>query len=248
MIHKTKSNLNSLPRAESALIDQIKAKRELQNVPDSFIHQYLAEYLRKKNISLPLSKKSNKIVIKDIRSALRLKTGRFKGAEWHLSVKERIEVYPILRELITQVNPKSILDLGCGLNPLFLAKPGIKYYAYDIQADDINEINNYFRKNNIEGKARVADITTYDFPNADICLLLKVLDIMDTHGKHKQSEILLKRIPSKYIIASFSTKTLSGRPMNHPQRGWIERLCTRLGYRFERRITTNEIFYLIEKH
>lgn len=252
MNDKTKSNLYSLPSAK-LLVNEIKKKRELRGISDEFVENALLAHLKKNNLSLPLSAKSEKLIIKDIRSYLRSKTGRFVShedtlelAEKHVSTKERLPSYKDLQDLVNRVHASSILDLGCGLNPLFLAKPGIKYYAYDIREDNIHELNSFFKKNNLPAIAKVADITKIDFPETDLCLILKVLDVIEIKG-HKQSEILLKRIPSKTIIVSFSTKTLSGKNMNHPERGWIEQLCSRLGYKFTRKLTHNEIFYLIEK-
>jgi len=63
-----------------------------------------------------------------------------------------------------------------------------------------------------------------------------------------KAEKIIRKIPSQYLLISFSTKTLSGRPMNHPQRGWIEQLTKRLGYGFEIIKSKNEIFYLIKKY
>ncbi len=246
-----------------SLIEKIKKKKELAGLADSFIEQTIENHLTKKRIQLPLKEREEKLLIKEIRADLRKYVGRFQYSKnkdrlvsegsWdkllatHASTKERLPYYSELKELIKRIQIHSILDLGCGLNPLALADLGVKYYAIDIRSDEVTLLEKFFKEKGIEGQASVGDIRQMTtFPKTDLCLLLKVVDLLDTDG-HKTAEQVLTRIPSKYILVSFSTKTLSGKPMNHPQRGWIERLCTRLGYTFERTTTKNEIFYLIEK-
>ena len=50
-----------------------------------------------------------------------------------------------LKEIIKKLNPKSILDLGCGINPLALAEKGVKYYASDINSEDLNIVREFFK-------------------------------------------------------------------------------------------------------
>lgn len=236
-----------------SLLERIKDKAELRGVASSFVQQVLDSYLKKHNITPPLSPKQEKIVIKEVRALLRNKTGRFYAAPKkdsgiaHRSAEERAEIYPLLKDILHRLNARSVLDLGCGLNPLFLAEHGVKYTAWDIRADDIDAVNSFFEENKIPGRAEVVDIASvHSFPEADVVLILKVFDVLETRG-HTRAEQLLKSLASPSVIASFSTKTLSGKPMNHPQRGWIEQLCTRLGYTFERVQAKNEIFYIIKR-
>ena len=98
------------------------------------------------------------------------------------------------------------------------------------------------------GFARVADVQKeINFPHASLCLMLKLVDLLDTQG-HKNAERLMDKVSCNHLIVSFSTKTLSGKPMRHSQRGWIERLAQRKGCTFNKYAAENELFYLIEKH
>ena len=125
----------------------------------------------------------------------------------------------------------------------------MKYYAYDINQSDLNIVQKFFDSQKINGKTNLIDLRDIneEFPTADICLLFKVLDLVDKKG-HKKAEEIIKKIKSRYLLISFSTKTLSGKSMHHPQRGWIERLLSRLGFKFNIIKTKNEIFYLAEKN
>lgn len=247
------------------LIIKIKRKKELQGLADSVISEKLKNHLERNNIDLQeTSEKEKKIIIKDIRSQLRLLVGRFqtgiknkkfllqtrqlnKLLKTHTSTAERLDFYPEFKQLLKKLNTKSILDLGCGLNPIALATPEIKYYASDINIDDLEILKEFFKQNEIKGEVFVLDLQNLPkkLPKTDVCLLLKVLDIIDP--KHKITEPLLKQIPSKKIIASFSTKKLSGKRMNVPKRFWFENLLKRINYSFKKLEIENEIFYVIDK-
>ena len=86
-----------------------------------------------------------------------------------------------------------------------------------------------------------------ELPKADICFMLKLLDSIEMEKGHRLAERLIKAVPCKWIAASFSTKTISGKKMRHPYRGWVGQLCRRLGYFYEILEFESEIFYLIRK-
>ncbi len=248
------------------LVSKIKEKRELSDLPDSLVKEALKDYLKKRNIDIPKKEKQQKIIVKEVRAELRKYTGRFQIKspfekrkklleeykiiellKTHTSTKERLDDYDKIKELIYSSNPKSILDLGCGLNPIAIAKNGVKYYAYDIKESELRLIELYFKKNKIQGKTFFEDIREIEeFPKTDMCLIFKTLDIIESKG-HKKAMEILQKIPSKKIIVSFSTKTLSGKPMNSPRRQWFENLLNALNYKFEIFKIKNEIFYIIEK-
>ena len=117
------------------VIKKIKKKPELSDLPDSLVLSVLESYLSKNRIGLPKNPKQLKIVVKEIRSELRNYTGRFQVKskkrvklleenkilellKTHTSTKERIKDYQKLIKKIENFSPKSILDLGCGLNPI----------------------------------------------------------------------------------------------------------------------------------
>ncbi|HVY01696.1 MAG TPA: hypothetical protein VHA12_02955 [Candidatus Nanoarchaeia archaeon] len=241
----------------SQIINKIKEKKSLSGIADTVVKKELEEHFRRAKIRKEnLSDKDVKIIVHDVRARLRKLSGSFNVESEpeeenillsHSSTKERADFYDVLREKIYSLKPKSILDLGCGINPIALAKKGIEYYAYDINEENLKLVDSFFKQNKIIGETGVVDLREpAALPDADICIIFKVLDILDEKD-HKRSEALLNSIDCKYFLISFSTKTLSGAPMRHPQRGWIELLLTRLGYSFESFSSNNEIFYLATK-
>ncbi len=244
---------------------EVKKKNELRGLSDKYVLSEIESMSKKNNFPSNLTLKEAKELVKMVRAELRLKVARFRGLadkeglnlanerdvlsliKKHSSTRERIEFYPELIKNISALNPGVILDLGCGINPLALGKIAPRYEAYDIDELSLKIVFDYFKSNNILGNVHEEDITKCEkFPKADVVLLFKILDVIEKN-KHKKAENLILKLNSRSIIISFSTKTLSGAPMNHPQRGWIERLLKRLGYSFYTLKFKNEIFYFASK-
>jgi len=259
------------------LIADIKRKKELSDIDDSFVKPELLRIVsRERKIAEFLSSphdfekikraKKYKDLVKKTRATLRkaagvfIEKGKLKELEniflRHKSTKERAEIYPHLYRKIFHITgtPKSILDLGCGLNPLSYKFLGAKpfYYAVDISSSVVDAVNDFFMKNKIKGYAKIMNLREIknkklNLPKAEICFMFKLLDSIELEKGHKLAEKLIKDVPCQWIVASFSKKTLSGKKMRHPYRGWIEQLCRRLGYFYEIIDFENEIFYIIKK-
>jgi hypothetical protein len=253
---------------ETTLVKKIKEKKELSGVVDSLVIELLKNYLQKYKLSIDNLKPSEKkIIVKEIRAELRQYTGQFQKntrlrdsfleqnkihelLQTHTSTSERYEFYPYVKKFISNLNIKSILDLGCGLNPIALAEANIIYYASDIKEDELELVNKFFSEKNINGKTFICNLKKIDscnLPNTDLCLIFKVLDIIDKKG-HSNAMNLIEKVPCKYILASFSTKKLSGKKMNRPYRAWFEKFLNRKKFAFEKFEIPNEIFYLIKKN
>ena len=271
------SNKNIPDKIFFDLIKNIKSKKELSEIDDSLVSsemenvishdKKLLDFLSSASDMKKIEKSARyKETIKKTRAILRKSVGVFirmdktqdfsQLLQKHESTRERLQIYPELYKRIFHItgNPKSILDLGCGLNPLsykyLKAKP--IYYCVDISSNIIEIVNSFFKKNKIKGQAEIMNLREIknhrlNLPKAGICFMFKLLDSLEIEKGHKLAEKLVKEVPSKWFAVSFSTNTLSGRRMNHPYRGWIEQMCRRLGYFYEILEFENEIFYLIQK-
>ena len=247
------------------VVQKIKQKKELSGIEDSIVLEHLNEYLAKHRINLTaLTPHQIKLIITDIRKILREKVGRFQAStksrqpllkkgdiqailNTHSSTKERVNFYPQLKEIIKKLKVKSILDLGCGINPLALAEKGTKYYASDINSEDLNIVREFFKNYKINGEVFVCDLNKIDecvLPKADLTIILKVFDILGK-SDYRTTRKIIERISSSHLIVSFSTKTLSGKPMKSQRRIWFERLLDSFLYRFEIVKSDNEIFYIV---
>ena len=248
ILKEIKNYLKSYPKANDiTIIKQVRAR----------LHRLYSSYQTKKKKKrddyleeLKIALKNNKS-IKEITNKLLLST---------LSTTERLSDYQYIYSEIFKITgePNSIADLGAGLSPCsfpFMNLKKIKYYAYDIDKDDINFLNKYFKimKKEIKGKAAIFDLRDLSkissLPSTDIVFLFKVIDLID--DKIKISERLIKNLfnqdKCKFIVASFATKTLTRKSMNFPKRKGFEKMLTRNNLKFKSFKTPNEIFYVISQ-
>mgnify|MGYP001613050055 CR=1 FL=1 len=248
----------------TSIIKKIKEKKELEGISDLVIKGNLLKYKKKHSVNIEkLSNQDLKIIIKDIRSELRFFVGQYqfkvKGRrkildrdnsdellKTHSSTSERLDFYPSLKKIISDLKIKSILDLGCGLNPLALSQKNIEYLASDINEKELSIIQEYFKKNNINGKTFVYDLRNIsnDLPKTDLTILFKVLDVVSKNDR-KLSEKIILNISSRYLLVSFSIKKISGKPMNFPERRWFEKILLRNKLRYKKFYSENEVYYLI---
>ncbi|MBI2572412.1 hypothetical protein HYV86_01000 [Candidatus Woesearchaeota archaeon] len=243
----------------------------------------------KEFVSKPFNEKSSvtKIIIKDVRASLRRVYGLFRTQgnvtkedveryfaskygkkalvellSLHHSTKERLEFYQQLYQDVFRItgDPRSIIDLGCGLNPLSLPLMGlsdVRYYAYDVSKQEIAVLDYFFSRiaklyPEINARAQILDISNVEgvrhLPKSDVCFMFKVTDHLDKGKGHKMTEEVLKAVPTRFIVLSFATKTMSGKEMTAPRRGWVEYLCNRLGYTFDVLKYDGEIVYVVVKN
>ncbi|MEK6843954.1 MAG: hypothetical protein AABX83_00860 [Nanoarchaeota archaeon] len=245
--------------------EKIKEKKELGNLDDSLVHDILEKYLDRYKLSLEnLDKFKIKIIVKEIRAELRLYAGRFQKSlkdrmklleegnldellKTHTSTSERLEFYPKIKELLKALKIRSVLDLGCGINPIVLANKEIEYNAIDINNDDLILVRKFFEKNDIKGKVFAYDLRKIkELPKADICIIFKTLDILEKKP-YNLTERIIKIADCKYFLISFATKTISGKPMKYKRRKWFEILLKNLEIKYEILNSKNEIFYSFSK-
>lgn len=179
--------------------------------------------------------------------------GRALGS--HSSTKERL---PFLEELYRSAlanvpDPESVLDLGCGLNPLclpWMGLPGsVRYRAYDIFGDMIEFLNGFFAIAGIDGAAEVRDLTG-DVPSErfDVALALKLLPTLDQIDPGA-GERLLDSLNARTIIVSFPTKSLGGKRkgMSFNYESRFTALAERRGWQFSRFELPNELVFVVTK-
>lgn len=210
---------------------------------------------------------------KKIRAQLRRQTGAFNNPKIdreiliekkdygslllsHKSSKERMPYYEKAYGIIFERFPlaKSIIDLGCGLNPLsieFMPKIPEKYLALEIDTGMVDAINGYFSQKKINGIAKefdASDLKSYDFDGSfDLCFAFKLFEILEKTKSHRLTEDIILKIPAKAIIASFSTRTLGNAPMSKKRRVWFEVMSKRLGFSIEYFEIPNELFYILKR-
>lgn len=244
------------------LTERVKQKKEFSSISHEIVGSALNKILKKFSKRESFSEKEIKLIVKEVRSELRKISGLYQKSsknrekllaegkiqellQTHYSTAERVSFYPKLNKILSSLKVNSVLDIGCGLNPIVLASSKIKYNACDIRDDELSLIRKFFSQNNIQGNVFICDAADFNrqYPAADLCLVLKLLDIVE-----KRAEVtrhLLTTVKCRYFIISFSTRKISGKKMNHPKRIWFEKILSRLNLNYLAFQSDNEIFYLI---
>jgi len=105
-------------------------------------------------------------------------------------------------------------------------------YSYDIDEDDKQFLNNYYKimkKTGLNGKAAIWNLRDLkeisNLPSSDIIFLFKIIDLIDKKHKKISEQLittLMKNKKTRFIVASFATKTLTQRPMKLTKRKEFE--------------------------
>jgi 16S rRNA (guanine(1405)-N(7))-methyltransferase len=263
-------------------LKQVKKNKKYSSIADEIILEEISNYLKKNKIE-----KITKQDIKEIRKNLhRIYSSYIRGKKSKrnkileelknspdnleminrilataVSTKERLDCYPKIYSEIFRltIQPRTIMDIGCGLNPvsyLYMNLKELNYYAYDIDNEDIDFLNDFFQIQKpfgLNGKAQILNARNLKeishLPSTDIVFLWKLIDLINTKNS-KPSEELIKILINKtrFIVASFATRTIGGKPMNLPRRKGFELMLERNNLKFQTIKISNEIFYVISKN
>jgi 16S rRNA (guanine(1405)-N(7))-methyltransferase len=135
----------------------------------------------------------------------------------HSSTRERLPILEQFYEAIFGLTgqPKSILDLGCGLNPL--AWPwmglaaGVRYLALDIDRARVRFLNQYLALEGLEPLARCQDVLSQPpYEAADLALLLKLSPTLERQEAGATLR-LIERLRTPCVVVSFAVASLGGR-------------------------------------
>jgi 16S rRNA (guanine(1405)-N(7))-methyltransferase len=216
------------------------------------LHQVYGAYFEKMNIGKIQERLDEESGEGDIEELKRI---ALDIMESHISACERLpfigEFYADLFDRIGQ--PKSIVDLACGLNPLTVPwmnlDPGSHYHAVDIDTRLISLLNRFLGYLSPRCRARCADIlVALPEIEADTVFLLKTLPCLEQQEKGV-SDRLLNSLEAKYIVVSFPCQTIGGQAkgMNQYYDTFARQLFTRLGVDFFKLEYPSEIFYVIHR-
>ena len=173
----------------------------------------------------------------------------------HASTRERLplEDMDALYARIFEITGKTdrVLDLACGINPLYLGARGIKTTGVDISGQAVRIINAFGETYGAPVRAVCADPLCPDsIPRErfDVALMFKVLPLLERQKTGAAMEVM-NAVNAAYIVASFPTRTMGGRNvgMSGHYVEWMENHMpanrTECG-RFE---TQNELFFVLKE-
>lgn len=173
----------------------------------------------------------------------------------HASTAERL---PILEDFynrsLQKLDPvNSVLDLGCGLNPLAIPflplNEGFTYQATDVLIPLLDFLNAYFSKIEVKGSASLLDLST-QIPDqeVDLVIMLKLIPLLDQINKSIAPK-LLQNLKARALLVSFPLKSLGGRGkgMLATYQTRFEQLSSDLVAEIDEYRFPNELVYLIRK-
>jgi len=171
----------------------------------------------------------------------------------HASTRERLPLSDMggMYDQIFAITgrPRSVIDLACGINPLYLGAVGIPTVGVDISGLAVDAINVFASNYGIPVSARCADLL---HPGAipgdhfDLCLLFKLLPLLERQQDGAAQEVM-DAVNAHFLAVSFPTRTMGGRNvgMAGQYTRWMEAHMPdhrTLAGRFE---TDNELFFVL---
>ena len=188
-------------------------------------------------------------------SAAGIRKACWQILDQHSSTRERLSIVDRFYPAIFSVTgrPASILDLGCGLNPLALPwmdlPAAARYIALDIDSARIAFLNRYLALAGLEPLARCQDLLAHppDDP-ADVAFLLKMSPSLERQEPGATLR-LIDRLRAPSIVVSFAVKSLGGREkgmVEHYQRqvsAWIEER----GWAVDELVFETELVFVVER-
>lgn len=255
-------------RTEKALSDLLTSKKYADICPDTVKNAFFEQ--TKRHGKLKDADKAARAYLHAITGAFispdELKNAKKALSEWmagdedafvramlyHSSTRERVQIAEKLyaRAFSACEELKTILDLACGINPIFLGKMGYtNVLGLDIHAGCaqlINECAQFFKWNT---RAKAQDlILNPPEEEADITLMMKLLPVLETQ-KTGAAKALLENIKSRYMLVTFPTQTLGGKKvgMERHYTEWFEEKIPETHKVIDRFVIGNELAYTLER-
>ncbi len=164
----------------------------------------------------------------------------------HASTRERLPLSAMdalyARIFKTTGRPESVLDLACGLNPLYLIhRFGCRVVGVDISKSCVDLI-----PEGIWGDLLCENAIPRE--PFHIALLFKILPLLERQRAGAAMDVM-RAVNAKYLVASFPTRTMGGRNvgMEAHYSEWMEAHLPENRAAAARFATENELFYILEE-
>lgn len=175
----------------------------------------------------------------------------------HASTAERLPVleraWAELGALADFASARSVVDVGCGLNPLARPWMGLpsdaRYDAIDIDGGSLDVVADFFAAAKLAGNAaRRNAVLAPPTERVDVAILLKTLNNLDQQAAGA-GEAALLALPFDRAIVSFPLRTLGGRDvgMRENYRARFEEFLARVGWRAESLELGGELYFVVRR-
>ena len=145
--------------------------------------------------------------------------------------------------------PGHVLDMACGINPIYLAARGVRVTGVDISGAAVRLVNAFGEVYGQSCDALCADLLCGVPPGEwDAALLFKILPLLERQRRGAALDVM-RAVNARALVISFPTRTLGGRNVGmaeHYSR-WMQDHMPEgriVAGRFE---TENELFYILKE-
>ena len=135
----------------------------------------------------------------------------------HASTRERLPLHAMdaLYGRIFEITgrPGRVLDLACGVNPIYLGARGYDVTGVDISASAVGLVNGFGASSGAPVRAVCADLLCdggIPAERFDVALMFKVLPLLERQRTSAAARVM-DAVNAAFIVASFPTRTLGGR-------------------------------------
>ena len=148
----------------------------------------------------------------------------------HASTRERLPLSEMdalyARVFAITGRPRSVLDLACGINPLYLGARGTETLGLDISGAAVEAVNRFGEVYHRPTRALCADLLCPGaMPKArfDIALMLKLLPLLERQRGGAALDVM-NAVNADWLVVSFPTRTLGGRNVGMAAQyaGWMQ--------------------------
>jgi len=167
------------------------------------------------------------------------------------STNERLPyIEELYNKLFAEINPKSIVEFGCGLNALsyYWFPQGKKYIGFDIDARMITKVNDFYSHyNTTTAKAFQGDIIINSIPDCDCIFLFKLVPLLELQEKGF-TQRLIQQYRKRTFVITFPLKSLTGRTDNRKDQyqQLIVNICTKCKRNYFTFSVPNESVFILK--
>lgn len=172
----------------------------------------------------------------------------------HASTRERLPLSDMDtlydRLFSTTGRPRSVLDLACGINPLYLGARGIETAGVDISGSAVEAVNRFREVYGMPVTALCADLLcpgSIPGERFDVALMFKLLPLLERQRTGAAVDVM-NAVHAEALIVSFPTRTLGGRNvgMAGNYSAWMEDHMPPGRAAVGQFETNNELFYILK--
>jgi 16S rRNA (guanine(1405)-N(7))-methyltransferase len=218
---------------EDSIFREVKSSKKYSSIHDETIRRICAEeqpkFNKRKEIVKSTKNKLHQISESYFLDSFSREIKRLDKSEvvnynnllkTHASTNERLSFYKEFYDDVFDVvgNVDSILDIGCGLNPIMLGEYfGSKrfsineYIAQDINLDALEAVKYYFDFFKCPVTIDASDLLiTIPSASVKLVLLLKIVPLLEQQKKDYFARVI-NELNAEHIVVTFPTKTMSGK-------------------------------------